>query len=312
MFGDRRDCFRDLRQIAAGFFDAHDVWNFGKARERCGFEVRAGASGDVVEDDGLVADGFGDRLKVAILAFLRGLVVVGRRGEDCVDSRPAGEFFGLFYGFVCSVGRSAGDDGDAASGDFDGCVDDVQPFVVRERGRFTGRAAGNEEIDARVDLPCDQVAQGRVVERAILMERSNQRSAAAAKLHGNKIARMLQERKIFELKLDGQPRAAVPTLIAVPILINCQRYNAGEMSRLFESFEYLDRGWDIRVLESLSLRSIFVSLLLLVFFLGADVALTAYQTLRFHHFDWLEGVNMLLFGVLGFRYSRLVYRRLSR
>jgi hypothetical protein len=44
------------------------------------------------------------------------------------------------------------------------------------------------------------------------------------------------------------------------------------MSRLFESFEFLDRGWDVRVLESQSLRSIFLWLLPLVFSVGAMTA----------------------------------------
>ena len=84
------------------------------------------------------------------------------------------------------------------------------------------------------------------------------------------------------------------------------------MSRLFESFEYLDRGWDVRALDNQSLRSLFVWLLVLAFVLGADVAIAAYQALHSHRFDWMEGGNMLLVGVLTFRYSRLVYRRLSR
>jgi hypothetical protein len=95
-------------------------------------------------------------------------------------------------------------------------------------------------------------------------------------------------------------------------LIGGRRYNAGEMSRLFESFEYLDRGWDIRALERQSLRSIFVSILILTFVLGMGVAVTAYDVFRFHHFSWAEGVNMLSVASLGFRYSRLVYRRLNR
>jgi len=80
------------------------------------------------------------------------------------------------------------------------------------------------------------------------------------------------------------------------------------MSRLFESFEYLDRGWDVRMLERQSLRSVFVWIVILAFVLGMDVAVTAYQILRTHHLNWSEGTNMLLVGVLAFRYSRLVYR----
>jgi hypothetical protein len=83
------------------------------------------------------------------------------------------------------------------------------------------------------------------------------------------------------------------------------------MSRLFESFEYLDRGWDVRVLESQSLRSIFIWLLILTFVLGADVAVTAYQIFHLHRFNWTEAANMALVGVLGFRYSRLIYRKIG-
>lgn len=83
------------------------------------------------------------------------------------------------------------------------------------------------------------------------------------------------------------------------------------MSRLFESFEYLDRGWDVRVLETCSLRRLFAWLILLVFVLGADVAITAYPAFRFHRFDWTEALNMLAVGIVAFRYSRLIYRRLG-
>jgi hypothetical protein len=42
------------------------------------------------------------------------------------------------------------------------------------------------------------------------------------------------------------------------------------MSRIFESFEFLDKGWDIRALENQSVRSVFLWLLPLLFVLGAD------------------------------------------
>jgi hypothetical protein len=107
-------------------------------------------------------------------------------------------------------------------------------------------------------------------------------------------------------ELNERPRAAVCTFIAA------QRYNESEMSRLFESFDYLDRGWDVRMLESQSLRSVFVWLLILTFVLGAGFALTAYQVFQLHRFNWLEAANLLLWGVMALRYSRLVYRRLRR
>ena len=73
--------FGHLRDVAAGFFHAGDVRDFGQPRQRAGFDVRAGAARDVVKNERLV-HGFGDGAEVPVLAFLRGLVVVGRRGED--------------------------------------------------------------------------------------------------------------------------------------------------------------------------------------------------------------------------------------
>jgi len=83
------------------------------------------------------------------------------------------------------------------------------------------------------------------------------------------------------------------------------------MSRLFESFEYLDRGWDVRVLENCSDRWLFVGTVLLVFVLGMDVAVTIYQAFLFHRFNWTEALNMVAVGIVACRYSRLIYRRLN-
>jgi hypothetical protein len=57
------------------------------------------------------------------------------------------------------------------------------------------------------------------------------------------------------------------------------------MSRLFESFEFLDRGWDVRALESQSLRSMFLWLLPLVFVLGADTVVMIYQLFHLHRLN---------------------------
>ena len=84
------------------------------------------------------------------------------------------------------------------------------------------------------------------------------------------------------------------------------------MSRLFESFEYLDRGWDVRALESQSLRSIFLWLLPLVFSLGADTAFMAHQVFHLHRLNWSMVLNLPVLTLLAFRYARLVYRRLGR
>jgi len=84
------------------------------------------------------------------------------------------------------------------------------------------------------------------------------------------------------------------------------------MSRLFESFEFLDRGWDVRALESQSLRSIFLWLLPLVFVLGADTFVMIYQLFHAHHLNWSMTFNLPVVALLAFRYARLIYRRLGR
>jgi hypothetical protein len=84
------------------------------------------------------------------------------------------------------------------------------------------------------------------------------------------------------------------------------------MSRLFESFEFLDRGWDVRILENQSLRSVFLWLLPLIFLLGADTAITAYQIFHLHRFNWSIIFNLPVVGLISFRYARIIYRRLGR
>ena len=65
------DEFGDLRDVAAGFLDADDVLFLCEAEDGLGFEVRAGARGDVVEQDGQM-DCLRDGPEVLVLAFLAG------------------------------------------------------------------------------------------------------------------------------------------------------------------------------------------------------------------------------------------------
>ncbi|MFZ0137167.1 MAG: hypothetical protein WAK89_08920 [Candidatus Sulfotelmatobacter sp.] len=84
------------------------------------------------------------------------------------------------------------------------------------------------------------------------------------------------------------------------------------MSRLFESFEFLDRGWDIRALENQSLRSVFLWLLPLLFVLGADCVVEAYVIFHLHRVNWPIVFNLPVVGLLAFRYARIIYPRLPR
>ena len=83
------------------------------------------------------------------------------------------------------------------------------------------------------------------------------------------------------------------------------------MSRPFTSFEFLNRGWDIRVLEDQSLRSVFVVLMVDLFMLGVVTFMMIYEGFRLHRFDGTAAILFLVFILPAFRYSRLIYRRLG-
>ncbi len=99
----------------------------------------------------------------------------------------AASFFGLVHGILGRVRGGAGHNRHAPSRHFDRDIDDLQPFVVRKRGRLAGGAAGDQKIDARFHLPRDQVAQGSLVDGAVLLEWSDQCRTAATELHEIKI-----------------------------------------------------------------------------------------------------------------------------
>ena len=84
------------------------------------------------------------------------------------------------------------------------------------------------------------------------------------------------------------------------------------MSRPFASFEFLNRSWDIRFLETQSLRSGFVWLLIAVFMLGAVTFMLVYETFHQHRFDWTAALLVVVFGLQAVRIAPLIYRRLSR
>ena len=79
-----------------------------------------------------------------------------------------------------------------------------------------------------------------------------------------------------------------------------------------ESFEFLNRGWDVRLLETQSLRSVFVVLLFDFFMLEMLGFMMVYRLFRLHRFDWSNAILLVVFIVPAFRYSLLIYRRLGR
>jgi len=81
---------------------------------------------------------------------------------------------------------------------------------------------------------------------------------------------------------------------------------------LLESFRSMDRSREDRLLAGNSPRKVFVSLLLLMFLLGGNAALTAYKAFRLHRFDWSESTVLLVLIILVVQLSRTIYRQLGR
>jgi hypothetical protein len=82
------------------------------------------------------------------------------------------------------------------------------------------------------------------------------------------------------------------------------------MSRLFESFEFLDRGWDIRLLENTSLRKVFLMMLASLFVLGWGTGWMLSDFIHFHRFSWGGIFDVTTLTFFGIRYARIIYRRL--
>lgn len=81
---------------------------------------------------------------------------------------------------------------------------------------------------------------------------------------------------------------------------------------LFDSFTFLNRSQDERVLENQSARSVFVGLLILLFLFGANAGLAMYRLIRLHRFDWSEALVLTALGILVFPSARVIYRQLGR
>src|SRR3981081_2654748 len=97
----------------------------------------------------------------------------------------------------------------------------MQPFIAVKSRRLASGAAGNEEIDPGLDLPGDQVAQGVIVDGAVLSERSYKCRATATQVHVHKISRMGRVRErlaqiwLFSLQLQWPNLHLPPHILEV-------------------------------------------------------------------------------------------------
>src|SRR5690242_3228101 len=80
------------------------------------------------------------------------------------------------------VATRAAEDRHFPFGFFDGDGHDAQVLFVRQRGAFSGRPAGHQEVNPAGDLPADQLAQRSFIQRQIFLERRDHGRAASLEI----------------------------------------------------------------------------------------------------------------------------------
>ncbi len=171
--------------VAGGFFDANDARHLRQAQHGVVQHVAHRAAGHVVQHDGKVARGFGNRLEVLVLAFLCGLVVVGHHLQLAVGTHAACEL-GQFNGLGGGVGTTARHDGHALGGLLHGHADDLAVFFDVDSGRFARGAHYANAVGAFGNVPVDQFAQGWVVHATVLVHGSDEGDDAAGEGDGRR------------------------------------------------------------------------------------------------------------------------------
>src|SRR5204863_7026792 len=102
--------------------------------------------------------------------------------EDAVGAEVDGDLREL-DGVRRVVAAGAGEHGHALVRRLHNDLHHALVLVARQRRVLAGRAAGHEEVDALADLPFDEALQRRLVERAGLLEWSDQGCTDSAKFH---------------------------------------------------------------------------------------------------------------------------------
>ena len=77
-----------------------------------------------------------------------------------------------------------------------------------------------------------------------------------------------------------------------------------------DMFDSINQGWDVRILENQSPRTIFLGSIMASFLVGGEAVSIAYGIFE-HRIPWPIVINLALFATLGFRYARIIYRRLG-
>ena len=172
---DREVARRALDEIGAALdvggrvLDADDARHLREAHHRVVLQIGDGARRHVVQDHRQV-DGLRDLAEVAVLAFLRRLVVVRHHGQACGRAGLLRRF-GQLDRLGGRIAAGSRNHGDAPVGMLDRDADQLLVLLDVHRRRFAGGADHHDAVGALGDMPVDQAPEARHVEATVLVHR---------------------------------------------------------------------------------------------------------------------------------------------
>ena len=173
----------DLVEVAARLLDADDVRYLGQAERGLGRHVERGARRHVVED-AWQRGRLGQRREVTDQALLRRLVVVRHRQHHRVHAGVDAGSHQRQRLVRCVRRRAAHQRHVGADGLAHGAPD-RNLLLVGERGRLTRGAGDDEAVVAGGDERTGQLADGRIVDGAVVVEGRDHGCEHAADLVGH-------------------------------------------------------------------------------------------------------------------------------
>jgi hypothetical protein len=167
-----------LVEVLVRLLHRADGLDLGKPGDRLRLDVDHDTRRDVVDDDRLVTRRR-DRFEVGDDAALRGLAVVRRHDEQCVDVELV-RLLGQVDGVGCRIRPCPGDDGRVVADGLDRGAEELEPLVVGEVRALAGRPGNDDAVGAVLDEVARQALKGVKVDRPVLTERSDDRRQNAA------------------------------------------------------------------------------------------------------------------------------------
>src|SRR5947207_1223748 len=157
-----------LADVVIRLFDGTDGGDLGELDDRLGLDVDHNAARNVVDDDRPVAD-VGDRAEVLDDPAGGRLVVVRGDDEEPVYTELV-RFTRQVDGVSGGVGAGVGDNGAPPAEGVDGDSEELEPFVVAERGALPGRRGHDEPIGTTLDEVLREFAEALEVDGSVAPE----------------------------------------------------------------------------------------------------------------------------------------------